>query len=641
MFRKIISGLPYSPALVGQLGFYARRLRQEEATRRMGLVFTALALVMQSFTVFSPPEPANASNASDMIHGGIRSKQDILAVYDQSARGSGDFKDIMDYAGITRQELTELRDGSVNSKQFGTGEGAVLTWGRQHRFSSAQGEVKHVIPRSNGGSSTVYSKPLWRYDSLPYTKANGSTYDAFVGHSKAIGWFAIAKDCGNLLTKKTPRPHPNGKVLVANCQRVTGYAYDARQMDEKVRVFLYFGGPPGKGEKVGPVIANNKTPESPKGNGHGFSVNVPEKYKKSGKETKVYGVMVPLAGWNESSVQIGSATIPGNCVEPKKPAASCIELKSRLISRTQINLVARADTEDGAKVNAYVFTVKDKTGKVVASKTVQSGELKAESGVIDLKTAGDYTADVIVKTSLGDKSSGDCAKPVRIAAADKCPYNPDLGKNHPDCKPCPGKPEIWVKDAECAPNLVQGKEVKNLTQNIDDADGTTVKSGDRIEYTVYVENNGAVATKTDMKEDLGDVLEYASITDNGGGSFDENSKVLAWNDVEVKANEKQIRKFVVQVNASIPATPQGTSEPGSYDCVMNNVFGNSVSMNVDCPIVKGVESTVSELPKTGPTANAIFSAIVLSVVTYFYMRTRMLRREVRLVRNDFNMGTIG
>jgi len=43
MFKKIVSQLSFSPALVAQLGFYARRLRKEQATRRLGLVFVGLA----------------------------------------------------------------------------------------------------------------------------------------------------------------------------------------------------------------------------------------------------------------------------------------------------------------------------------------------------------------------------------------------------------------------------------------------------------------------------------------------------------------------------------------------------------------------------------------------------------------------
>jgi len=62
MFRKIVSNLPFSPALVGQLGFYAKRLSNEEATRRLGLIFVALALTTQLLAVFQPSESANASD---------------------------------------------------------------------------------------------------------------------------------------------------------------------------------------------------------------------------------------------------------------------------------------------------------------------------------------------------------------------------------------------------------------------------------------------------------------------------------------------------------------------------------------------------------------------------------------------------
>ncbi len=62
MFRKLVSSLPFSPALVGQLGFYARRLSREQVSRRLGLIFTVLAIVVQSFALLSPPEPTYAAS---------------------------------------------------------------------------------------------------------------------------------------------------------------------------------------------------------------------------------------------------------------------------------------------------------------------------------------------------------------------------------------------------------------------------------------------------------------------------------------------------------------------------------------------------------------------------------------------------
>lgn len=66
MFKKIVSNLPFSPALVGQLGLYSKKLRREKTTRRIGLIFVILALIVQSLAVFQPPESANAANPNDI-----------------------------------------------------------------------------------------------------------------------------------------------------------------------------------------------------------------------------------------------------------------------------------------------------------------------------------------------------------------------------------------------------------------------------------------------------------------------------------------------------------------------------------------------------------------------------------------------
>jgi LPXTG-motif cell wall-anchored protein len=60
---------------------------------------------------------------------------------------------------------------------------------------------------------------------------------------------------------------------------------------------------------------------------------------------------------------------------------------------------------------------------------------------------------------------------------------------------------------------------------------------------------------------------------------------------------------------------------------------------VSCPAPKVVEQ-VNQLPHTGPTENIIFAGIVLSIVTFFYFRSRQLSTEVRLIRRDVNGGTI-
>ena len=60
MFRKIISNLPFSSTLVEQLGVYAKRIKKEETTRKLGLLFIALTIIVQLFILMQPPESANA-----------------------------------------------------------------------------------------------------------------------------------------------------------------------------------------------------------------------------------------------------------------------------------------------------------------------------------------------------------------------------------------------------------------------------------------------------------------------------------------------------------------------------------------------------------------------------------------------------
>ena len=83
------------------------------------------------------------------------------------------------------------------------------------------------------------------------------------------------------------------------------------------------------------------------------------------------------------------------------------------------------------------------------------------------------------------------------------------------------------------------------------------------------------------------------------------------------------------------------SNKTSYDCKIDNTFGNTISVNIDCPIQKEtIEQVVTELPKTGPRENMIFAGVVLAVVAYFYFRARQTKKEIRLIRRDINAGTI-
>ncbi|MEI6054211.1 MAG: hypothetical protein WCQ49_02460 [Candidatus Saccharibacteria bacterium] len=426
MFKKIVSNLPYSPALIGQLAFYAKRLRKEETTRRLGLFFVILALIVQSLAVFQPPEAANAASASDMVYGGLSTSLDsYLKPYDSNTKF---LKDTMNYIGITREEIVASKYSSWTAKDK-------ISWGFISKYSYDQGERVYSVTNASGQIvTTVYSRPMTIKNS-PDTEIFG-----WIGYSKKVGWFGIMKNCGNLVTNAAPKVVP---------------------------------------------------PPTP------------------------------------------TTTVP-----------------------------------------------------------------------------------------------------------DKCALNPALLSTDKDCKPCLGNETIWINDPSCKPNIIKSKTATNTSKNFIDASSEIADAGDQISYTINIENTGLESTTVKLEDNIADILEYSTLTNNGGGSLDKNTGILSWSDVTLIPKAKQTRTFVVKLLDPIPVSAQGISDDTSFDCNMTNVFGNSINIKVNCPTAKVVEQVVTRLPVTGPNENIVFIGIVLAFTSYFYARTRQVKKELRLIRRDASSGII-
>ncbi len=387
MFRKLVSNLPYSPALIADVGFYAKRLKQENATHRTALVFASLAILIQSIAVFSPPESANASSEQDLIRGGVSSLDDFLLRYD---RNEEDIKDIYSTAGVTRSEILAATEKKI------TVTSDMYTMSRFGQLSSSQKEIGMSYQKSSGGNGTRYFSPLTSITNV------GSHFQGWSGTSANLGWFAIIKSSGSLATKGVP---------------------------------------------------------------------------------------------------------------------------------TSINPASAAGSS----------------------------------------ATRDITA-------------------------------------------------------------------KNLTQKIS-GDNFIAKPNDKISYTIKQTNNTSETVVAPFSIRLTDALEYSLLYSGGGGAFDAKTHTLSWPSVNLESNESQIRFFIIQMLPEIPVTGVGLSNPASYDCSLSLVFGNVAKNSVDCPPVKDVEGFLGLFPSAGTGINIGFSIVLLGVIIYFYIRTRQLKTEIRVVRHNFNTGT--
>lgn len=179
----------------------------------------------------------------------------------------------------------------------------------------------------------------------------------------------------------------------------------------------------------------------------------------------------------------------------------------------------------------------------------------------------------------------------------------------------------------------------STSQGFVDAATVTAYAGDQISYTTTIQNNNDSQLNAKFEIPLADILEYSTLIDRGAGIVDANN-VLSWPEVTIEQNTKQTRTFVVRILDSIPATSRGLANTQSYDCKMTNSFGNTININVDCPVIKTVENIVTRLPKIGITENIIFATSILLISLYLYARSRLLSKEIKIIRKDISSGTI-
>ena len=199
MFPQIVSHLSITPQAVNQLVFYGRRLAKEDVTRKLSMVFALLLVVLQIAVIAAPPSPANAADPNDIIHGGFAKKSVLLADYDSQTNQGANLRALLHYFGIERSDIAnpDTKEGDINSSDH-----SLLSLGR----TPHSGDVKTI----HCCGDTFYLRPLYVWDTTPYTIKYGSTYRALIGR-RAIdgGYFALMNACGNIVVRNVPKPKPS------------------------------------------------------------------------------------------------------------------------------------------------------------------------------------------------------------------------------------------------------------------------------------------------------------------------------------------------------------------------------------------------------------------------------------------------
>src|SRR5690606_19726012 len=177
------------------------------------------------------------------------------------------------------------------------------------------------------------------------------------------------------------------------------------------------------------------------------------------------------------------------------------------------------------------------------------------------------------------------------------------------------------------------------TQGIEDANGTKADAGDVILYTLSVKNNSNDTTVEDfvVEENIADILDYADVVDLFGGTLGDDN-IVTWPAIDIKPGQTIEQKLKVKIKDPIPQTPVSSSNPGTFDLLLTNVYGDTVNIEVEGELPKQVETTTQSLPNTGPgeTLAAVFAVTVVG--GYFLARSRLMAKELDIVKQEYATG---
>lgn len=575
--RQLLGNAAFSPSLVSGIGFYVKRLKQEEFTRRLGLIFSALAVGLQSLALFSPPEPALASGPNNIIYSGVVSVEDLLTRYDANDAGNGhqDLQAIFAHYGISRTDLAGAQPTTIRSTDRG---GDLRSVGR--KAYSLPGETAAPI---GGSDTTLYERPLTSWDS------NGaSTYVAYVGTTADGRWFAVLANCGNIVIDEPP-PAPLNPIGYADatCEAISGWAYDPNQPSRAIRVVIYVGLNDTSSYDTFTLTANLPQPAAPVSGNHGFNLPIPSQWKSATTQT-LYTVVALEEVGGGSNTELASEVVADAACESPEPEPCPYD-----------SSLMRDDSD--CRVCPYD-----------ASLGIQQDDCRPPSSTPTPPQPCPYQAGLSDQDEL-------CAP---------CPYDANLWLKDERCR-------------EPFALIIFNKQARNDTQDVDDADGNTAESGDQITYTLAARNIGTLAGETEFAEDLTDVLEYAELVEADGAEVvtAQGSTILDWGVVSVPAGDSVTKTIVVKIKDDIPAVPANSGNQESYNLELRNIWHDqAVLIKVPRPLAKTPEVLAANLPNTGPSANVIISLIMIVTTAYFYARNRQLIQELNVVRRAYSAG---
>lgn len=695
MFRKLVSNLPFSPALINQIGFYSKRLKKEEFTRKFGLIFTILAILVQSVTFLAPAKASLAANANDIMYGGGNKAQMAQSLSSGCDRlNRCDLPAIFGAYGITAANLA----AGVPVSLYSSAANNYWSIGRAPRGYG--GEVARQIP----GGPVIYSRTLdgWA--------ANVNWSAIQVNTAQGVRW--VLTDCGNIVTQEGHTPEPPDITVnktvdkpVVNRGDTVNFTITVTNIGKGMakNLLVYDDAPVGLELQNAGTTDPLKSPQRWETHkrfdmapGQSYAYHIKALVTKTGPATLVNRACADIFDINiYNNCSSTTVTVTPPCAIPGKENLA----QNDPLCKTNPGLTIEkiSDTKKPKVGDIFTYTIKvTNKGDVNLPKVVIRDTAPEEIALLEARQPGETNFSPVTNAndfvsngfslakgqtvnfelrakalkpstqpvinqacalSVGKTTTAGACANTPVTIPEVCLTDSKLSKDDAKCQPpcqVPGKSNLTATDPNCRPCdetkkdqsgtdiscLELHKKVRNTTQQIENANNTTAHAGDTLEYTLSVTNHSKQVRKGFViEENMEDVLEYADIIDASGAQFTEKPiRMLSWLPIDIQPNQTITRTILVKIKSPIPTTPASSSDPLSHDMKLVNIYGDTVTINLPPNPLKIVEHTVSILPSTGLGTNVLVSTVLIATATYFYFRSRVMVKELGLVRQQFNYG---
>ncbi len=177
--------------------------------------------------------------------------------------------------------------------------------------------------------------------------------------------------------------------------------------------------------------------------------------------------------------------------------------------------------------------------------------------------------------------------------------------------------------------------VNNLTYKTE-AKFIKIHPGDQLMYSLGIYNSASEPVKVAPEIYLGDILEYAQLTDKEGGYLHQSTDILAWPKTTIPAQQNKFYNFKVKIFETIPLVAQSNVNRSSYDCQISTFFGTTYSLKIACPIQKVAERLINTA--FSPLL-ALVAGVLFCINLFLYVRSYVIHKELsvflRLHRGKF------